>query len=82
MNPTLKHATNTTLQLHRRSFYRAAKIQPGTTVVCEKGILWLTQPGDFEDHMLKPGQRLVIGKLNNVLIEALSEANLSIMYPN
>jgi hypothetical protein len=79
MNKTL-NTTNTTLQLPRRSFHRALKAQAGTTVVCEQGILWLTQSNDYKDYMLKPGEQLVISKANNVLIEAMSEARVSIVH--
>jgi len=82
MNLTFKHPTNTTLELHRRSFHRASNVQPGTTVVCEKGILWLTQSEDYKDYMLKPGEKMVVKKNSSLLIEALSEAGVSIIYPN
>jgi len=82
MNLTFKHPSNTTLELHRQSFHRALNIQPGTTVVCEKGLLWLTQAEDYKDYMLKPGEKVVLHKSRSVLIEALSESDLSIVYPN
>ena len=81
MNKTMKETTNT-LQLPRRSFHRAIKTQPGTTVVCEQGILWLTQSEDFKDYLLKPGEQMVIEKKSNVLIEALSAARVSIVNSN
>ena len=80
MNPALKQQT-TTFELHRRSFHRALNVQPGTTVVCEKGLLWLTQSEDYKDYMLKPGEKMTISKSHGVLIEALSEAGLRIVYP-
>jgi hypothetical protein len=82
MTQTTKNASNTSLQLQRRDFFRAQKINPGTTVICEKGILWLTQSDDLKDYMLKPGDSLVVSKKSNVLIEALSEARVSIVNPN
>lgn len=81
MNLTIKQQP-TTLELHRSSFHRALNIQPGTTVVCEKGLLWLTQPEDYKDYMLKPGEKMTISKRHGVLIEALSEAGLRIVYPH
>ena len=81
MNKTMKETTNT-LQLPRRSFHRALKTQPGTTVVCEQGILWLTQSEDYKDYLLKPGEKMVINNKTNVLIEALSTACVSIVSPN
>jgi hypothetical protein len=82
MNQTIKNPTSTSLQLQRRDFFRAQKINPGTTVVCEQGIIWLTQSNDFKDYMLKPGDRMVVSKKSTVLIEALSEARLSIVSSN
>ena len=81
MNKTMKETTNT-LQLPRRSFYRAIKTQPGTTVVCEQGILWLTKSDDYRDYFLRPGEKMVIDKKSNVLIEALSTSRVSIVNPN
>lgn len=81
MNKTMKETTNT-LQLPRCSFHRALKIQPGTTVVCEQGILWLTKSNDHKDYMLKAGEQVIIDTKSNVLIEALSTARVSIVNPN
>jgi hypothetical protein len=81
MNKSMKETTNT-LQLPRRSFHRAIKTQPGTTVVCEQGILWLTQSEDYKDYFLRPGEQMVIEKKSNVLIEAMSAARVSIVNPN
>jgi hypothetical protein len=82
MNLTRNHPTNTTLELRYQDFHRVGDIQPGTTVICEKGILWLTQVNDHRDYLLKPGERMVISKRNNVLIEALSDAKVDIFYAN
>lgn len=82
MNMTLKNPSNTSLQLRRQDVLSALKTQPGTTVVCETGILWLTQSEDLKDYMLQPGEKMVINKRTDVLIEALSEAKLSIIHPN
>jgi len=77
-----KHPTISTLELHRRSFLQAQNIKPGTTVVCEKGILWVTQSEDLHDYMLESGEKIVIQEKRDVLIEALSDAGLRIVYPN
>ena len=82
MNLTLKQSNNTSLKLQREDVLSALKTKPGTTVVCEKGILWLTQSEDLQDYMLKPGEKMVINKRTNVLIQALSDAKLSIVHPN
>jgi hypothetical protein len=82
MNQTVQNPTKSSLQLQRRGFFRAPKIDPGTTVVCEQGLLWLTQSDDLKDYVLNPGDQLVVSKKSNILIEAMSEARLSIVYSN
>lgn len=76
------HQGETILQLHPRDVFHTQKINPGTTVICEQGILWLTRADDFHDYMLNPGESLVVNQQSNVVIEALSEARLSIVNHN
>lgn len=82
MNQTIQNTKNTSLQLHCQDFVQAQKIDAGTTVLCEKGILWLTKSDDYTDYMLKPGDKLVVNKQSNILIEALSDARVSILHHN
>ena len=79
---TIQNNHSDTLKLEQRGFYRATEITPGTTLVCEQGIIWLTQSNDYKDYMLKSGDKLVVDKKSNVLIEALSDARLSILHNN
>jgi hypothetical protein len=73
---------NTSLKLERRGFHHVDAKKTGMTVVCEKGILWLTKSNDHRDYMLKPGDRMEINQRSNILIEAVSDAHVSIVYPN
>lgn len=73
---------NLKLHLHRRAFHRVNRIKPGMTVRCERGLVWLTKSSDLRDYMLRPGNSMVLPKRANVLIEALSDADVSIIYPN
>jgi hypothetical protein len=82
MNLTLKTPANTTLNLRPHDTLNAFKAQPGTTVICNEGILWLTRSDDQKDYMLQPGEMLVIDQRNNVVIEALSAARVSIINHN
>lgn len=70
------------LHLHRRAFHHMNRIKPGMTVRCEGGLVWLTKSRDLQDYMLRPGRSLVVSKRADVLIEALSEADVTILYPN
>jgi hypothetical protein len=81
MNLTLKQPT-TSLKLSPQAVHSATKIEAGTTFVCEKGIIWLTQANDVKDYLLQPGDKLVINKRNSVMLQAMSEAHVSIITPN
>jgi hypothetical protein len=71
MNAALK---NTTVELRRRGVERITNCKPGTTIVCEKGILWLTQPNDRRDYILFAGERFDKVKRGPVLVEAMRDA--------
>ncbi len=83
MNNNLEQKANLKLHLHRRAFHHFNKIKPGMTVVCEKGVVWLTESSNAQDYMLRPGHQVIVGKRADVLLEALSaDADISIIYPN
>lgn len=54
----------------------------GTRVVCNKGILWLTQEGDSRDIFLRQGDEWVIGQDGLVLIQALERAAIQVLSGN
>lgn len=82
MDTTREPKANLKLHLHRRAFHHLSRIKPGMTVRCEDGLVWLTKSKDLQDYMLRPGTSMVVGKRANILIEALSDADVTIVYPN
>lgn len=83
MNTVNNKKADLKLHLHRRAFHHVNKTKPGMTIVCEKGLVWLTESSDLQDYMLQPGATMVVDKHANMLIEALSDdADISIIYPN
>ena len=77
-----KNHPNMTFQLHPHTVQRINHVENGMTVICEDGVLLLTQAGNPQDYTLRPGQRMVVHGKGNVLIEAVSESNVFIIYPN
>lgn len=77
-----KNHPNITMQLHPHNVHRINEVEAGMTVVCEDGILLLTQAGNPQDYTLRPGQKMVVGGKGNILIEAVSESHVYIYYPN
>lgn len=82
MNTTHQKNTRLNLHLHRRAFHHVTKVEPGLTVSCEQGLVWLTEANNAQDYTLRPGHSVVLLARGEVLIEALSDAELSIIHPN
>jgi len=66
------------LHLEKNDIFRIKKLRPGMELSCEKGILWVTQSGDYRDYLLTPGKNLIMKKHGRVLIEALREVEFKI----
>jgi hypothetical protein len=55
--------------------------QPSTRVMCTAGTLWLTQPGDPQDHFLKAGQSFTPNQRGTVLVQGLPCGKARILPP-
>ena len=82
MNLTHKNFSDVKLQLHRKALQHLDHVVPGMKIECEKGIVLLTEPNDLRDYTLKPGHHVFINRRGDVLVEAIDDAELSIIYPN
>ena len=45
--------------------------RPGAWVLCTTGVLWLTQQGDLNDHLLQAGQSFSLDQPGTVLAQGL-----------
>jgi hypothetical protein len=70
------------LNLQGKDLYRIDEIEPLTTIVCNKGLIWLTQTGDNNDHVLKDGEQFTLNHRGVVLMEALPDAQVRIIPPS
>lgn len=50
-------------------------IRPGTVIRCQDGILWITQDGDRDDHILKAGDTFTVTRKGNVVLQALNSSS-------
>src|SRR5438552_17368071 len=48
----------------------------GTTVACRAGVVWITQEGDPQDHILSASKEFRIDRAGHVVIQALESACL------
>lgn len=70
------------VNLQESDLYRMAEIEPLTTIVCQKGLVWLTQAGDNNDHVLADGEKFTLDHRGLVLMEALQHAQVRIIPPS
>jgi hypothetical protein len=50
----------------------------GRQIVCVEGRLWVTQAGDYEDHILEAGDSLALRRRGPVIIGAFGAARYAI----
>ena len=55
--------------------------QPGASVMCTTGTLWLTQQGDPYDHLLEAGQSFTLNRRGIVLVQGLPCGKAHILPP-
>lgn len=64
------------LNLPQHEVVNISHPQPGLTIVCEKGVLWVTVAGDNNDHTLEEGNSYEVQDTHSVVIEAVENAIL------
>lgn len=67
------------LTLAPNTVFRMDGDRRGSTIVCLKGNLWVTQQGDAADYLLGAGERLVVSRRGTVLVQGISEAKTRII---
>ena len=68
----------TELRLQGRGLHDIPDYHPGTVIFCKKGIVWVTQAKDLEDHVLYPGDEFVSDRHGKVIVQAMREATVKI----
>jgi hypothetical protein len=63
-----------TLPLERAGFCRLSGDRRGARIRCSRGSLWVTQPGDPLDYVLRAGDGLTVTRRGTILVQALSDA--------
>ena len=69
----------TMIRMTRHTFQRMDMVKPGSTLFCDTGVLWVTQTGDSRDYVLTPGQKMIVTKRGKVLVEAMRDADFSVL---
>jgi hypothetical protein len=60
------------LNLHADKAQKLFPARLGTEIRCLEGMLWITQDGDFSDHILESGEKFIVNRKGNVVLQALN----------
>lgn len=70
--------SKTKIRMQRRDYQRMDLNSPGSTLFCDTGVLWVTQPGDRRDYILLPGDKMTVTNRGRVLVEAMRDADFHV----
>ena len=73
----ISELTNARIELERAALLnlRAPK---GSTIECDRGLVWITQEGEPDDHWLPAGDSLVLTRAGRVVIEAAQASRVTL----
>ncbi len=72
-NTQAKNRTIENISLSCRQVYRLQNYGKSMHIQGVKGTLYITQPNDPDDYILKPGQKMIIRSRGLVLVQGLPE---------
>ncbi len=58
---------------------RLVFLRPGAAVTCTGGALWLTQPGDAQDHIIRAGETFPLYRPGVILVQGLPRGRAVIL---
>jgi hypothetical protein len=75
----IKQLTNEKIEMARAELanFRAER---GSTIACDRGLIWVTQEGEPDDHWLPAGEALVVRRSGRIVIEAAQLSRISVQH--
>lgn len=70
---------NLEMVMPKGSVWRIEGNPSGVTVACVSGMVWLTQEGDYEDHVLGSAERFALNRAGRTLVMALEDSRICVM---
>jgi len=71
----------TDIELRRGELWRADGDNCWRMIVCQGGVIWVTQERDLKDYVLKEGEMFIVTLPGSVLVQALEDALVQITPP-
>ena len=72
-------STEVEIQLIGRNLFKLSGDARGTQIVSAGGNLWVTQQGDSQDYLLRPGEEVKITRKGMILVQGFADARVRIL---
>ena len=66
------------LLLKKRQLLTLNEAQPKMAIECKEGVIWVTQNGQHQDYMLRPGRHYIPKGKGSLVIEAIDDSRVDI----
>jgi hypothetical protein len=66
------------LLLKKHQLLTLSEAQPKMAIECKDGIIWVTNSGEAQDYMLRPGRHYIPRTKGSLVIEAIADACVDI----
>ena len=68
----------TKIELRAGKFWRAAGDSRWRAILCLEGMIWITQDGDVQDHVITTGEMFLVSQPGKVIAQALINSRMTI----
>ncbi len=62
-----------TISLARRQVLVLSRVSCQLQILCGAGVLWITQDGDPEDHILERGERFTVTRPGRLVVQGMRD---------
>jgi len=68
----------TLVELRAGQLWQAAGNNCWRAIMCQEGVIWITQNGDVLDHVVKAGEMFLVSQPGKVIVQALDSALIEV----
>ena len=68
----------TVVELRAGQLWRADGNNCWRAIMCREGVIWITQNGDVQDHVITAGEMFLVSQPGKVIVQALIDARMEV----
>lgn len=73
-----RNETEAALELRAGQLWVADGNNCWRAIMCREGVVWITQNGDLQDHLIKAGEMFLISRPGKVIVQACVNAQIEV----